>query len=319
MIEKTITIEKIDSVEFYGINNSRFSLIVKHFPKLKIIGRGNEIKVIGETKEILLFEEKIRVILNYLTKFNTITKEIILRILEENGNKVFDSDRKENDILVYGNNGRLIKARTSNQAKLVDAHGDNDMIFAVGPAGSGKTYTAIALAVSMLKKKAVKKIVLCRPAVEAGEHLGFLPGDLKEKLDPYLQPLYDALWDMLPSKKLAEYFEDGIIEIAPLAFMRGRTLENSFVILDEAQNATSNQLKMFLTRMGKNSKFIITGDLTQIDLSDKKQSGLIYAIKILKDIKGISVVEFDEKDIMRHDLVKKIVKKYQKGTPPVSN
>lgn len=313
MIEKTITLEKVDFLEFYGTNNSRFNLITKHFPKLKIIGRGNEIKVLGEKSQIKLFEEKFNQILSHILKFNSINKEVILRILDENGGSGYISEKDENDILVYGNNGKVIKARTSTQKILVDHHLKNDLIFAIGPAGTGKTYTAIALAVSMLKKKEIKKIILSRPAVEAGEHLGFLPGDLKEKLDPYLQPLYDALWDMIPSKKLTEYFEDGIIEIAPLAFMRGRTLENAFVILDEAQNATSSQLKMFLTRMGLNSKFIVTGDLTQIDLVDKKQSGLVYAIKILRDIKEISVIEFDEKDIMRHELVKKIVNKYQEA------
>jgi len=312
MIEKTISLENIDFLELYGTNNSRFNLICKHFPKLKIIGRGNEVKVIGSTKEILLFEEKFNLIISYLHQFNSITKEVIQRILGENGEKEFEET--DNDTLLYGHNGKIIKARTPNQKKLIADHLKNDLIFAIGPAGTGKTYTAIALAVSMLKKKEVRKIILSRPAVEAGEHLGFLPGDLKEKLDPYLQPLYDALWDMIPSKKLAEYFEEGIIEIAPLAFMRGRTLENAFVILDEAQNATSNQLKMFLTRMGLNSKFIVTGDLTQIDLTDKKQSGLTYAIKILSEIKEVSIVEFNDKDIMRHALVKKIVKQYQVNT-----
>ena len=246
MAEKIIYLEKIDFLEFYGANNSKLNLISGYFPKLKIIGRGDEIKVFGETKEILKFEEKIKSIIIHLNKYNNITKETISRILDNEGETISEDSVINNNTLVYGNNGKAIKARTKNQKRLVSEHQKNDLLFAIGPAGTGKTYTAIAIAVNMLKNKKVKKIILSRPAVEAGEHLGFLPGDLKEKLDPYLQPLYDALRDMIPSKKLAEYFESGIIEIAPLAFMRGRTLENAFVILDEAQNSTINQLKMFL-------------------------------------------------------------------------
>ncbi len=310
MAEKIISLEKIDFLEFYGTNNSKLNLISNYFPKLKIIGRGDEIKVFGETKEILKFEEKVKSIILHLNKYNNITKETISRILDSKGETILEDSITNNNILVYGNNGKAIKARTKNQKKLVTEHQKNDLLFAIGPAGTGKTYTAIAIAVNMLKNKKVKKIILSRPAVEAGEHLGFLPGDLKEKLDPYLQPLYDALKDMIPSKKLAEYFEFGIIEIAPLAFMRGRTLENAFVILDEAQNSTINQLKMFLTRMGTHSKFIVTGDLTQIDLADKNHSGLLQAVRILKNVKNISVIEFDEKDTMRHELVNKIVVAY---------
>lgn len=312
MTEKAIFLEKIDSLEFYGANNSRFNLITRHFPKLKIIGRGNKIKVFGKPKEILEFEEKIKLIITYLEQNNSITKETISMLLGDEGENVIKENDNKNDIIVYGNNGKAIKARTKNQKKLVVEHKKKDLLFAIGPAGTGKTYIAIAIAISMLRNKEVKRIILSRPVVEAGEHLGFLPGDLKEKLDPYLQPLYDALRDMISSKKLGDYFKEGIIEIAPLAFMRGRTLKNAFVILDEAQNASSGQLKMFLTRMGVYSKFIVTGDLTQIDLTDKKQSGLLHAIKILEGLKNISVIRFDEQDIMRHDLVKKIVNAYSK-------
>lgn len=310
MTEKIIYLNSIDPLEIYGPNNSRLNLIIKNFPKLKIIARGNELKVLGNEDDLTDFENRISAIISYIEKYNLINNEIITQLLAFGGKKEAENNIDDKDLLLYGNNGIAIKSRTINQKKLVEASLKNDLLIAVGPAGTGKTYTAIALAVKALKNKEVKKIILSRPAVEAGEQLGYLPGDLKEKLDPYLQPLYDALKDMIPSKKLADYFEDGVIEIAPLAFMRGRTLENAFVILDEAQNSTANQLKMFLTRMGMHSKFIVTGDLTQIDLPNKNKSGLIHAITILKSIEGISIIEFDHRDIIRHKLVTSIVKAY---------
>lgn len=310
MTEKIIYLNSIDPLEIYGSNNSRLNLIIKNFPKLKIIARGNELKVLGNEEDLIDFENKISHIITYIEKYNLINNEIITRLLAFGGDENAENKGEDKDLLLFGNNGIAIKSRTINQKKLVEASLKNDLLIAVGPAGTGKTYTAIALAVKALKNKEVKKIILSRPAVEAGEQLGYLPGDLKEKLDPYLQPLYDALKDMIPAKKLADYFEDGIIEIAPLAFMRGRTLENAFAILDEAQNSTTNQLKMFLTRMGMHSKFIVTGDLTQIDLPNKNKSGLIHAITILKSIEGISIIEFDHRDIIRHKLVTSIVKAY---------
>ena len=309
MIEKTIYLEGIDPLTNYGANNTNLEKIKSYFSKIKIIARGNELKVLGENNEIEIFENKIEYLIDYAQGKNRLTVDDIENILtsdDENlTEKVIDDD-----ILIYGNQGKIIKAKTINQKKLVDEYQNSDLIFAIGPAGTGKTYTAIALAVRALRNKEVNKIILTRPAVEAGENLGFLPGDLKEKMDPYLQPLYDALRDMIPGKKLSGYIEEGIIEIAPLAFMRGRTLSNAFVILDEGQNTSVNQLKMFLTRMGKNTKFIITGDITQIDLPEKQISGLIKALNILKNIKGISKVEFDTRDIVRHRLVKYIVNAY---------
>jgi len=309
MIEKIIYLEGIDPLNFYGVNNENFEILKKQYPKMKIIARGNEIKVFGDKGAIADFEEKMHAIIHHYNTYNRLMPEDIMAILETRKPEL-STALQNDDVIVYGNYGKIIKARSPNQQKLVDAYSKNDLIFAVGPAGSGKTYTAIALAVRSLRMKEVKRIVLTRPAVEAGEHLGFLPGDLKEKLDPYLQPLYDALNDMIPVKKLNGYLEDGTVQIAPLAFMRGRTLENSFVILDEAQNATINQLKMFLTRMGNNSRFIVNGDVTQIDLPDKRSSGLVQALKILNNIHGISFVHFNVKDIVRHPLVKKIVKAY---------
>lgn len=309
MTEKTIYIEGVDPVDFFGINNDRFERIRMSFPKLQILARGEEIKVKGEESEILRFQKKMEILIQYLNKYNSIS-------LEEIDDLIFDSSTpmevKDNEVLLYGDSGKPIKAKTINQLKLVEESLKNDMLFAIGPAGTGKTYTAIALAVKALKYREVKRIILTRPAVEAGERLGFLPGDFKEKLDPYLQPLYDALNDMIPARKLKSYMEDGVIQIAPLAYMRGRTLDNAFVILDEAQNATGNQLKMFLTRMGKNAKFIITGDVTQIDLPKSQESGLITAEEILKGIKGISIIHFDERDIVRHRLVRFIVEAYKK-------
>lgn len=311
MIEKVIFLEGIDPINVYGVKNSRLDILKNYYPKLKIVARGAEIKVKGEENLIFEFEAKLQQVIEYFLKFKKLNNEEFESLLKGD-ESLLRRKEADDDALVYSNDARPIKARTINQQKLVDEYDTNDLLFAIGPAGSGKTYTAIALAVRAFKNKEVKRIILTRPAVEAGENLGFLPGDLKEKLDPYLRPLYDALMDMIHPRKLAELIEDGIIEIAPLAYMRGRTLDNAFVILDEAQNTTINQLKMFLTRMGKNARFIVTGDTTQIDLKPKGKSGLIQAMKILKGIKGISIVEFDERDIIRHHLVKHIVDAYKK-------
>lgn len=314
MIEKTIYLEGVEPLIIYGVNNINLDKIKSLFPKIKIVARGHEVKAIGEPDEINLFEEKLDGIIQFIHEKNKLTSGDIDRIIISEEAETITKNPEETDAIVYGNHGKIVKARTVNQKKLVSEYSTNDLIFAIGPAGTGKTYTAIALAVRALRQKSVQRIILTRPAVEAGENLGFLPGDLKEKLDPYLQPLYDALRDMIPPKKLQGYIDDGIIEIAPLAFMRGRTLGNAFVILDEGQNTTINQLKMFLTRMGENSKFIVTGDITQIDLPKKSQSGLIKAIQILKNIEGISTIEFDTRDIVRHRLVKNIVNAYEKHT-----
>ena len=310
MIEKVLELNGIDLLQIYGVNNQKLDFIAHFFPKLKIIARGNTLKVIGEEEVITQFEQKFELMLAHFGKYQRLTKSNIERIIMEDTSVMTGN----NDILLHGTFGKVIKARTVNQRKMVDALEKNDLLFAIGPAGTGKTYTAVALAVRALKNKEVKRIILTRPAVEAGENLGFLPGDLKEKLDPYLQPLYDALLDMIPAEKLNEYFETGIIQIAPLAFMRGRTLDKAFVILDEAQNSTKQQMKMFLTRMGKSAKFIITGDETQIDLPSKQPSGLIEALKILKGLKGIAIVKLDDKDVIRHELVKKIIKAYKEKT-----
>jgi len=309
MIEKTIYLEGIDPLNFFGPNNSNLEIIEKFFSKIKIIGRGETIKVIGIEEEITLFELKVKQLIDHFNKFNSLSSVDTERVLADENAKS-DPVIVKNDTIVFGNYGKAIKARTKTQKVLVEQYNNNDLLFAVGPAGTGKTYLAIALAVRALRNKEVRRIILSRPAVEAGEHLGFLPGDLKEKLDPYLQPLYDALNDMIPPKKLAEYMEDGLIQIAPLAFMRGRTLSNSIVILDEAQNSSPNQMKMFLTRMGENAKFIVTGDITQIDLPSKQESGLIQAIGKLKSIKGISIITFTSKDIVRHKLVIDIIIAY---------
>ncbi|MGC9375760.1 MAG: PhoH family protein [Bacteroidales bacterium] len=311
MIEKVIYLEGIEPVNIYGAKNTRLEKIKEFYPKLKIIARGDEIKVKGEEQLIFAFEEKLQLIIEYFLKFKKLSDAEFEALLKGEGESLLRRKEETDDALIYSNTARPIKARTVNQQKLIDEYNTNDLLFAIGPAGSGKTYTAIALAVRAFKNKEVKRIILTRPAVEAGENLGFLPGDLKEKLDPYLRPLYDALMDMIHPRKLADLIEDGIIEIAPLAYMRGRTLDNAFVILDEAQNTTVNQLKMFLTRMGKNAKFIVTGDITQIDLRPKNRSGLVQALKILQNIKGISIVTFDERDIIRHHLVKYIVDAYQ--------
>lgn len=311
MTEISIFLEDIDPVLFFGTNNSLLEKIQGFFPKIKIVARGNEIKCMGEEGEISLFAEKFNDLLEYYYKYNRINEEDLEKYFFDEEHMKSASNGDFEEVIVFGTSGRPVRARTVNQLLLVSDYRNNDLIIAEGPAGTGKTYTSIALAVKALKDREVKKIILTRPAVEAGERLGFLPGDMKEKLDPYLQPLYDALHDMIPFKKLETWIEDGTVQIAPLAFMRGRTLENAFVILDEAQNATISQIKMFLTRMGVNSKFIMTGDTTQIDLPRKNESGLTQAMRILEGIEGISIIRFDERDIVRHRLVKRIVRAYE--------
>lgn len=311
MIERVIILDGVDPVIFFGTNNSNMQLIKSLFPKLRIVARGNAIKVIGDEQESAGFEEKIREMENYCKELNLLTEESIINIAKGK-NDALTTLQKQDNLIIYGMNGRPILARTENQQKLVKAFDENDLLFAVGPAGSGKTYTAIALAVRALKNREVRKIILSRPAVEAGEKLGFLPGDMKEKIDPYLQPLYDALEDMIPVSKLKEYLENKVIRIAPLAFMRGRTLSDAVIILDEAQNTSILQIKMFLTRLGMNAKMIVTGDITQIDLPPSQISGLIHAMRVLKHIPGIAQIEFDKKDIVRHKLVQRIVEAYEK-------
>lgn len=306
MIERIYILENVDPVIFYGVNNANMQLIKTLFPKLRVVARGNVMKVIGEEEESELFLKKIREIEKYCEEFNTLSEDTILDIVKGNAPVVA---RQEN-LIIHGMNGKPITARTENQQKLVKAFDENDLVFATGPAGSGKTFVAIALAVRALKNKEARKIILSRPAVEAGEKLGFLPGEMKDKLDPYLQPLYDALQDMIPAAKLKEYMENNVIQIAPLAFMRGRTLNDAIIILDEAQNTTTHQIKMFLTRLGMNAKMIVTGDVTQIDLPPSATSGLIQAMRVLKDVKGIGRVQFDKKDIVRHKLVQRIVEAY---------
>ncbi len=308
MIEKHIVLEEIDPVIFYGVNNSNIQMIKALYPKLRIVARGNIIKVLGDEEEMCAFEENIIALEKYCAEYNSLNEEVILDIIKGKG----PQGEKKGDVIVFSVTGKPITPRSANQQKLVHEFEKNDMIFAVGPAGSGKTYTAIALAVRSLKNKEIKKIILSRPAVEAGEKLGFLPGDMKDKIDPYLQPLYDALQDMIPAAKLKEYMELNIIQIAPLAFMRGRTLNDAIVILDEAQNTTAQQIKMFLTRMGMNTKMIVTGDTTQIDLPLSQTSGLVQAMRILKGVKGISFVELNKKDIVRHKLVTRVVEAYEK-------
>ena len=315
MIEKHIVLEDIDPALFYGVNNANLQMIKALFPKLRIVARGNVIRAMGDDEVLSTFENYVKQLEEHGAQYNSLKEEVLLDIF--NGNRPMVE--REGDVIVFSITGRPITPRTENQLQLVKNYRENDMVFAVGPAGSGKTYTAIALAVRALKNKEVKKLILCRPAVEAGEKLGFLPGDMKEKIDPYLQPLYDALEDMIPPQKLKEYMELGIIQIAPLAFMRGRTLNDAVVILDEAQNTTIPQLKMFLTRMGMNTKMIVTGDLTQIDLPSSVRSGLSHAMHLLRGIKGIGIVELNKKDIVRHKLVTRIVEAYEKekgGLPP---
>ncbi len=308
MIERIVIIDHADPVSFYGVNNSNMQLIRNLFPKLRMAARGSVIKVIGEDAETLEFEKKIHELEDFCVKYNKLTEEAILDIVHGSEPKELKTD----GVIVFGINGKPISARTPNQQLLVEAYSKNDLVFALGPAGTGKTYIAIALAVRALKNKEVRKIILSRPAVEAGEKLGFLPGDMKDKIDPYLQPLYDALEDMVPAAKLKEYMESKAIQIAPLAFMRGRTLNDAIVVLDEAQNTTTHQIKMFLTRLGMNSKMIITGDATQIDLPRTTTSGLMQALRVLKGVSGVGKVEFGKKDIVRHALVQRIVEAYEK-------
>jgi len=308
LAEKKFTLTNIDPIEIYGSRNSKLDIIKSYYPKLKIIARGGKLTVFGDEEMIEQFENKLQVLIQHFHKYNRLTESNIDRLIMEDHNVVLELD---DDVIVHGTHGKLIKARTSNQRKLVDLSYDNDMVFAIGPAGTGKTYTAVALAVRSLKNKEVKRIILTRPAVEAGENLGFLPGDMKDKLDPYMQPLYDALNDMIPSEKLKAFIEERVIQIAPLAFMRGRTLDNAFVILDEGQNTTEQQMKMFLTRMGRSAKFVVTGDMTQIDLPNRQKSGLIHSLDLLKDVPGIGVVYLDQKDVIRHKLVMKIIQAYK--------
>lgn len=318
MIERHVIIDNVDPVVFYGVNNCNIQLIRNLFPKLRMAARGNVIKVIGDEDETALFEQKVKELADFCNHYNQLNEEVIIDTIKGTPPK----ELKMDDAIIFGVNGKPIKARTPNQQLLVKTFTENDLTFALGPAGTGKTYLAVAMAVRALKNREVRKIILSRPAVEAGEKLGFLPGDMKDKIDPYLQPLYDALEDMIPNAKLKEYMETKVIQIAPLAFMRGRTLNDAIVVLDEAQNTTTHQIKMFLTRLGMGSKMIVTGDVTQIDLPRTTASGLIQALKILRNVKGIGRVEFEKKDIVRHHLVQRIVEAYERHdeeerpTPP---
>lgn len=309
--ELIIELTEISPRDFFGLENANIDLLKKYFPKLKIVARGNKIKAYGDDDVLEEFDRRITMLLDQFAKYNKIDENVIERVLLSRNKEEYESPAGSGEVIVHGLSGKPIKAQTANQRKLVALMGKNDMVFAVGPAGTGKTYTGVALAVKALKDKEVKRIILTRPAVEAGENLGFLPGDLKEKLDPYMQPLYDALRDMIPAEKLASHIETGVIQIAPLAFMRGRTLDNAFVILDEAQNTTHAQMKMFLTRMGKNAKFMITGDPGQIDLPRRVISGLKEALLVLKDVKGVGMVYLDDKDVIRHRLVKEVIAAYR--------
>ena len=318
MIERHVIIDNVDPVVFYGVNNCNIQLIRNLFPKLRMAARGNVIKVIGDEEETALFEQKVKELADFCNHYNQLNEEVIIDTIKGTPPK----ELKMDDAIIFGVNGKPIKARTPNQQLLVKTFTENDLTFALGPAGTGKTYLAVAMAVRALKNREVRKIILSRPAVEAGEKLGFLPGDMKDKIDPYLQPLYDALEDMIPNAKLKEYMETKVIQIAPLAFIRGRTLNDAIVVLDEAQNTTTHQIKMFLTRLGMGSKMIVTGDVTQIDLPRTTASGLIQALKILRNVKGIGRVEFEKKDIVRHHLVQRIVEAYERhdeeeqATPP---
>ena len=311
MNELILELTEISPREFFGHQNEHIDLLKKYFPKLKIVARGSKIKVFGDDELLDEFDKRFHMLTAHFAKYNKLDENVIERVLTSNDKEDYASPDQSNEILVHGVNGRYIKAQTVNQRRLVDAVANNDMVFAIGPAGTGKTYTGVALAVRALKNKEVKRIILTRPAVEAGENLGFLPGDLKEKLDPYMQPLYDALRDMIPSEKLAQYIENGTIQIAPMAFMRGRTLDHAFVILDEAQNTTHAQMKMFLTRMGKDAKFLLTGDPGQIDLPRRVISGLKEALLILNNVEGIQMIYLDDKDVIRHKLVKKVIEAYR--------
>lgn len=311
MNELIIELTDIGPREFFGQNNENIDLLKKHFPKLKIVARGNKIKVYGDEEQLDEFDRRFDMLTSHYAKYNKLDINSIERLLASNGQEEVEASKASGEVLVHGVGGRLVRAQTINQRKLVDAVNNNDMVFAVGPAGTGKTYTGVALAVKALKEKQVKRIILTRPAVEAGENLGFLPGDLKEKLDPYMLPLYDALRDMIAPEKLAHFLENGTIEIAPMAFMRGRTLDNAFVILDEAQNTTHAQMKMFLTRMGRNAKFLINGDPGQIDLPRRIVSGLKEALLVLQNVEGIEIIYLDDKDVIRHKLVKKVIEAYR--------
>ncbi len=315
MKETLIQISAIDPVELFGVNEEKLNILRKRFPKLKIISRGSTVKVMGDDDNIIEFEKKLNLMMAHFHKYNRLTESNIDNLLSEDGEKLLNGANPE-EVILFGNGGTPIKPRTKNQRKIVETSKTKDLIFSIGPAGTGKTYIAVALAVKALKEKKVKRLVLTRPAVEAGEHLGFLPGDLKEKLDPYLQPLYDALRDMIPAEKLEDYIETGVIQIAPLAFMRGRTLDKAFVILDEAQNTTVPQMKMFLTRMGKDAKFIITGDVSQVDLPPKQKSGLITALDVLKSEQDIGILFLDENDVVRHKLVKRIISAFKASETP---
>jgi len=309
--ELILELTDINPRDFFGNRNVNIDLLKKSFPQLKIVARGSNIKVYGDPPRLEDFQKRFEMMTDHYARYNNLDENVIERILDSNGKEDLQASANSRDVLVHGVSGRLVKAQTVNQRRLVDAVNKNDMVFAIGPAGTGKTYTGVALAVRALKNKQVKRIILTRPAVEAGENLGFLPGDLKEKLDPYMQPLYDALRDMIPSERLVKYIEDGTIQIAPMAFMRGRTLDNAFVILDEAQNTTHAQMKMFLTRMGKHAKFLLTGDPGQIDLPRRVISGLKEALLILNNVKGIEIVYLDDKDVIRHKLVKKVIDAYK--------
>ena len=312
MNELIIELPNIQPLEFFGTQNETLDALKAYYPQLKIVARGSILKVYGEEEVLREFDKRMEMVFAYYQKYNTLDVSMLERILTSESKSDYDSEKLNGDILLHGVRGKLIKARTPNQRRIVKAIDKNDMVFAVGPAGTGKTYTGVALAVRALKNKEVKRIILTRPAVEAGENLGFLPGDLTEKLDPYMQPLYDALFDMIPAERLASHLERGIIQIAPLAFMRGRTLDDAFVILDEAQNTTKAQMKMFLTRMGRRAKFMVTGDPGQIDLPRKMSSGMKVALRILKDVEGISIIHLDESDVIRHELVKKVIDAYKK-------
>ncbi|MBL1280977.1 MAG: PhoH family protein [Fluviicola sp.] len=318
MLEKKIEIKGLNPAELFGVRNKKLKYIKSFFPKLKVVARGNIVTIAGDQEVMDEFEKKFDLILRHFHKFNALTENNIENLMMDDGKKLVESDAKEG-VIVHGNHGNKITARTINQKKLVKLVDKNDMVFAIGPAGTGKTYTAVALAVRALKAKEVKRIILTRPAVEAGENLGFLPGDLKEKLDPYMMPLYDALRDMIPAEKLADMIEFGIIEIAPLAFMRGRTLDKAFVILDEAQNTTTMQMKMFLTRMGMTAKFVVTGDMSQVDLPHRQKSGLAYAIDALDGVEGIGVVRMGTADVIRHSLVKKVIDAFEKAEDKMKN
>lgn len=312
MNELVIELSEISPRDFFGDQNAHIELLKQYFPKLKIVARGNKLRIYGDEEMLEEFDKRFTMLIDHYGKFNRLDENAIERVLTSQSREDYDTSNESGEVLVHGVSGRLIRAMTANQRRLVELMEKNDMVFAIGPAGTGKTYTGVALAVKALKAKQVRRIILTRPAVEAGENLGFLPGDLKEKLDPYMQPLYDALRDMIPHEKLENYIEKGIIQIAPLAFMRGRTLDHAFVILDEAQNTTHAQMKMFLTRMGKNAKFMVTGDPGQIDLPKRIVSGLKEAILVLKDVNGVGIIHLDDKDVIRHKLVKKIIAAYKR-------